>query len=451
MSGATVAFFALLGFLSVSFSYAASYVITEVAVIPMDEERVLRDQNVVIRDGYISEISASFTAAVPFDAEVIDGRGLFLIPGLADMHTHIWDERDLELFLANGVTVIRVMSGGPGYLRIRRHVEQGELLGPTVYTTGPFVDGPDPVWPLSNIVSDGAQAESVVKDQREKGYDFLKVYDGLSPAAYRAIMQAAMRHGMPVVGHVPKRVDLSTALQLKQRSIEHLSGYGRALRSFDRHFRGLSSGPLTAQERQRMRYLAVQTKAAGVWNCPTLVIYQRWRKDGAVTGFQNQRGIEYVAPSMLAAWQPGNSYVDGFADHEVAAIQAGENARREMVRALHQSGAKLLLGTDTPNPWVVPGFSVHEELKNFLSVGLTPFEVLTIATRNAAEFLGQDEVGTVEIGKRADLLLLGGNPLSDLEQLQDLRGVMLRGRWLSRDVLEALLAKRKRDFARGLE
>lgn len=440
-----------LALLPVCGAAASNYVITDVTVIPMDEERTLPDRNVVIRDGYIKEIYAGFATELPDRARVIDGRGLYLMPGLSDMHTHVWHERDLELFVANGVTTIRIMSGGPGYLGIRRRINQGKLVGPTVYTAGPFVDGPEPVWPLSDVVANAGQARSVVESQWGRGYDFIKVYDGLSPDAYRAIMRAAEHHGIPVAGHVPRRVDLATALRLKQRSIEHLSGYGRALRSFDKNFRALSQGPLTARERGRMRYLAVQTRAAGVWNCPTLVVYQRWRKGAVSAEFKKQRGIEYVSPSMLAAWQPGHSYVDNFSDHEVASVRAGENARQEMVRALFRAGAKLLLGTDTPNPWVVPGFSVHEELHNFLQVGLTPYQALKVATRDAAEFLGRSDAGTVAAGKRADLVLLGGNPLKDVNNLKDIRGVMLGERWLPHEVLSQMLTKRKQDFEHELK
>jgi len=429
-------------------THAATYAIVGANVVPMDRERLIADQTVIVENGVIRAIGTTREIEIPEGATQIDGVGRYLMPGLSDMHVHVWEERDLELFVVNGVTTIRIMSGGPAYLRIRQRVATGAALGPRIYTAGPFVDGPEPTWPDSDVVADPAQGDAVVRDQQSRGYDFIKVYDGLSPQSYAAVVEAAHRSGLLVAGHVPKRVPLEAVLKLKQDSIEHLSGYGRALRSFDDHFQALSPGPVGPRDRERMRYLAVQTQAAGVWNCPTLVVFQKWRKDTAQ--FRNNRALRYVSAKMRAAWQPGNSPLDDYSERDLAAVRAGETARREMVAALHHAGAKLLLGTDTPNPWVIPGFAVYEELENLYAAGLSRYEALRTATVNAAEFLGRrKEAGTIAAGKIADLVLLDGNPLKDLSVVQRPLGVMLQGQWLSRERISGILDRRELDFDRA--
>ena len=202
-----------------------------VTVVPMDSERVMADQTVIVRDGRIDEIGPASQAHVPENAVVIDGRGRYLMPGLADMHVHLESEdpASLAVFLANGVTTVRCMWGNPEILQWRRDVESGELLGPTIYTTGPILDGDPPYWPGSTVITTPEQAVREVAAEKQAGYDAVKVLDNLLPDVYEAVLRAAREQGLPVYGHVPWRVGLEDALGGGQKSFEHITDWMHAL------------------------------------------------------------------------------------------------------------------------------------------------------------------------------------------------------------------------------
>jgi imidazolonepropionase-like amidohydrolase len=407
----------------------------DVNVIPMDSERVLDHQTVVVHDGVISAIGPVSTTDIPDDARVIDGSGRFLMPGLADMHVHISNQDEFLLFIANGVTTVRDMFGDADRLTWRARVERGDILGPTIYTSGPIIDGNPPWIEGSTVVQTAEEAEQVVAEEKAAGYDFVKVYDVLSADAYAAIVAAAAKHGMPVVGHVPDAVGLSGVLVAGQASIEHLRGYGAALAADPKKVTHGSEDWAMA-ETSKMAGLAEATREAGVWNCPTLVVGQKWVQPEEQRVLLAQPVVRYIAPAVRDEWNPDSSYLSSFPTEKLAAVQGSHKERLLMTRALHRAGARLLLGTDCGNPFVVAGFSVHEELANLVDAGLTPYEALLTGTRDAAEFVGATgEFGVVATGARADLILTDGNPLQDVGVVAAPAGVMVRGVWLTRDEL----------------
>ena len=232
----------------------------DVDVVPMDTERVLEDQTVLVVDGRIAAIGPADTVDVPDGALRVRGRGRYLMPGLADMHVHCWTEEEHLLFLANGVTTVRNMWGAPHHLEWRRRAEAGELEGPTVYTTGPLIDGDPPHWPGSVVVTDPEAARAEVARQKAAGYEAVKVYSRLSRECYDAIVEAAREHGLRVDGHVPGAVGIERALEARQDSIEHLEGYFL--------WDGAPpAGPYDGWVRA--------TLEAGTWNCVTLVVIER--------------------------------------------------------------------------------------------------------------------------------------------------------------------------------
>ncbi len=416
--------------------------LVDVNVVPMDGERVLEDQTVLVRDGLIERIGDAGDVAVPADALLVEAKGKYLMPGLVDMHVHIQEENNLLLFVANGVTTVRNTWGRspqelsrwfgvPDQLALREQIKRGALFGPTIYTSGPVMEGRPATTPMMLVFETPEQAAESVAWQAAQGYDFVKVYDHLTPETYQAILEGAREYDLPVIGHVPVAVGLEGVLAGGQLSIEHLTGY---------------IDPDTAEfsiPETELAHFAELTRDAGIWNCPTIGIYQTaYVLPEEMAAADAKRDMVYVSPRMrymlkylfLPGIMQGHTY-EG-ADYRARI----DEIYTEMTAALHEAGAKIVLGTDTLNPYLVPGFSVHEELGHLVEAGFTPYEAIEAGTRNAAEALGAlDEFGTVTKGKRADLLLVEGNPLEDVENVGQRAGVMLRGHWLPEAQLRGLL------------
>jgi len=402
----------------------------DVTVVPMDTGRVVPHQTVVAEVGRITALGPVRSVRVPRGAQRIDGRSKFLMPGLADMHVHL-NIRGLAgyvnnnefntLFIANGVTTVRNMWGSQDILALRRSIEEGSVLGPQIYTTGPLTDGSPPIRPSSRVVKSASQASDAVTSDQRAGYDAIKVYNRLSPEAYQAIIWTAQALGIPVYGHVPDRVGVEGVLAAHQDSIEHVEGYLDAL---DR-----DPSPVKAEE------LVAATVRAGTWNCVTLVFYQGAVPPDVGSQLLAKPSMLFAPPTVRAAWI-NNSQLRSLTSYQFSRLRLYDEKRKDFVRALHRGGARILLGTDTPNQYIVPGFSVHEELRNLVDVGFTPYQAISAATKDAAEFLkSQDQWGTIAVGMRADLILTTANPLEDVRNVGQQAGVMVRGRWLPEEEL----------------
>jgi imidazolonepropionase-like amidohydrolase len=412
-----------------------SVVIVGVDVIAVDRDGIiLRDQSVIVEDGRIACVaprSASPSApSAPSGVPVIDGRGKYLVPGLTDMHVHIAGEHDLALFLASGITTVRNMWGFTGpfvwmgladQLVLRDRVERGQILGPRIVTAGPILDGRPPNSPFMKVVESAAQTRLTVQEQAEKGYDFIKVYDNLTQEAHAGIIAAAGAAGLPVAGHCPANVGLDAVLASGQVSIEHLTGY----LDYDSVSLIVRGGQLVDYARKTVR--------AGVWNCPSVVIFQKRVPAGGIAANYRQPGMKHVSLGMKLFWP---IQLMGFnqtlryrgSDYAVRMLEL----QRQVIAALHDAGAGLLAGTDAGNPFVIPGVSLLEELRHLVDAGLSPLEALRAATCNAASALGRaDEAGTVAVGKVADLVLLDASPLEDIGHLRAIAGVAVRGLWLT--------------------
>lgn len=422
----------------------------DVNVIPMDSERILPAQTVLVHNGVIEQVGSTGQVQVPHDALVVDGRGRYLMPGLVDMHVHIMFENDMLLWFANGVTSVRNMWGHtgkmlrfgfPDQLALRKQIEQGTLLGPTIYTAGPTMEGSPSFHPLAEVFDTPEAARASVAWQKAQGYDFIKVYDHLSPEVYQAILTAAREHDIPIVGHVPLAVGLDNVLAGEQQTIEHLSGY---------------IDPDTVEfiiSKDQLNEYAVKTREARVWNVVTLTEYPRSKE--TPEGFErlkNQPGTDYYSPAwtLLAPFfykmsADAHTYPGADYPQRIAALN------REMVQALHQAGTGILLGTDAAQAYNIPGYSIHEELVMLVEAGLSPYEAIEAGTRNAALVLGHsDDFGTVTLGKRADLLLLDANPLEDVTNASKISGIMVRGRWFPQAELQSMLDGLKDSFEPSL-
>jgi imidazolonepropionase-like amidohydrolase len=364
-------------------------VLENVQVIGMTSDQVQSGRTVVVRNGVIESISES-GAVPPAGAVVIQGRGRYLVPGLIDMHVHI-NTADLPAYPRNGVTTVRNMWGWPGLIPLIARVESRELWGPRIISASQGLDNEPVQWPFTVVVSSPDQAAQAVQAQKDAGWRYLKVYTRLSRESYAAIMTEAAAVGMIPIGHVPTVVPIAEALSRGHHSVEHLTGYERAVSRSSR----AGTGGWVDADPTRYPALATLSATSGVWNCPTLAIYVR-----------------------LSLQHP-----------------AGERApivenRRQFIRALHEAGANLLAGSDAGIDIVAPGTSLHDELAEFVASGLTPYQALRTATIEAARFLEIPGLGTVTVGAPADLLLIEGNPLGSLHRLREPDGLVHRGAWI---------------------
>ena len=420
-----------------------------VNVVPFDRERTLEGQTVIVVDGRIAQIVPADKTKVPAGALEIDGRGKYLMPGLADMHAHLYPgtgqaddlaSQQLQLFLANGVTTIRNMIGKPEHLALRERVVKGELPGPSIYTAGPPL--------LGNNVPTPEAAEQAVVEQKKVGYDLLKVHEGLSPETYAAIVATAKRVGIPFAGHVTATVGLKRALDAQQTSIEHLDGYLQALVADDSPVKPTPSqvvlGPVLQHiDESKLSALAQATRKANVYNDPTLTLFKLVVSDAKPEDLLKWPEMQYVPAKMREAFakQKQSTMGDPAPANE---RQRYIDLRNKVLMALHAAGAKLLIGPDSPQFFLVPGFGTHRELQSFVEAGLSPYAAIEAATRNPAEYFAEvtktsREFGTVEVGLRADLLLLDANPLQSVGNLSKRAGVMVRGRWLPETELRKML------------
>lgn len=414
-----------------------------VDVVPMDREGVLEDRTVLVRDGRIDRVGPSDEVEVPDGARVA-AEGGWLMPGLAEMHAHIppqggrdWMERVLFLYVANGVTTARGMLGQPAHLELKEDVAAGDVLGPRIYTSGPSING--------NSIPNPDSARRAVRHQVEAGYDFLKIHPGLTSAEYEAVVEEAEKAGIDWAGHVSLDVGLRRALETGQATIDHLDRYVEALVPDSEELTNeevgfFGFGVVDRADRSKIEEVARATAEAGVWNVPTQSLLERVLSPESPEEMASAPEVRYMPDDVVESWKESKAEFDRNPQNTPERREAFIQLRRDIIEALHEAGAPLLLGSDAPQVFQVPGFSLHDELELMVASGLTPFEALLTGTRNVAEFFGDgDEYGTVEEGKAADLLLLGANPLEDVSASSDIRGVMVRGTWLPAEEIERRL------------
>lgn len=392
-----------------------------VHVVPMDGERVIAGQTVIVKDGRIAEIGPAASVIVPAGAARVEGRGAYLMPGLADMHVHLQSGRQdnlalLQLFAANGVTTVLNLRGTPEHLALRESVARGEVFGPTVYTVGPYVNEP--------FVTTPEDVEREVVEQKRAGYDFIKMHGDLSREAYRRLFVAARREGIRVVGHSPRNLGIEAMIEERQHAVAHSEEYLYDTSGSSKNF---------AQLEPRIPSIAQATARAGTWLIPNLTAYKNIALQVMdIEAVYNRPEMRYLPPGIASRWSPANNpYVRRFDKSIYPGFVARYRVLEKLVKGFHDAGVRLLAGTDALNPSVVPGFSIYEELNYLVAAGLSPYESLRTATANAAEFLGADDFGTIAVGKRADLMLVEGDPLKDVTNASKRVGVMLGGLWLA--------------------
>jgi len=425
-----------------SFSQSENRIaITNVNVLPMTSDAVQTNQSVLIEDGVIQFVGNHSDLPATDGVYLIDGTGKYLLPGLAEMHGHVpslnlpanfpqtYAEDVLFMYVAAGVTTVRGMLGYMGQLELKDKVNSGEWIGPNLYLAGPSFSG--------NTIQSPEQARERVIAQFEDNWDLLKVHPGLTLEEYKAMAETANELGIPFAGHIPNDVGLENAIKLGQQTIDHLDGYITFMDGLEK--------PITNEKLQKAVQLTVEH---GVWVVPTQALWETLIGAADYDAMLQYDELKYMPEPVLNGWRNFVSNTlsnNPYYTSGTARIHA-EN-RNKLLGALNEAGAKILMGTDAPQLFSVPGFSIHRELPLMKKAGMSNYEILRSGTYNVGlYFSDKDDFGTIQAGKRADMILLNGNPLEDLTVLKDHSGVMVQGRWFSRSFIDEKLDRIEQEY-----
>lgn len=412
-------------------------VFTNVSVIPMDSELILEDQTVVIEGDRIVQVAPSSEVNAASNATIIDGDGKYLMPGLAEMHGHVpptdpgpdapdyfdneYVESTLFLYISAGVTTVRGMLGYENQLELKERVNSGELIGPNLYLAGPSFNG--------NTISSPEQAAERVREHKEEGWDLLKVHPGLSLEEYDAMAAMAHEVGITFGGHVPADVGVIHAIESGQITIDHVDGYVNYLQQFEGE-----------EMEEKLADVIQLTKEHNVWIIPTMALWETIIGAADYDAMKQYDELKYIPEAVK------QNYFD-FADNPQSGYssdnpQEHAELRTQILSEMNKAGVKILMGTDAPQLFSVPGISIHRELPHMKAAGMSNYEIIESGTKNVGEYFADwDEFGTIAEGQRADLILLDGNPFEDLSHIKDHSGVMVQGKWYSREMIDEKLAE----------
>ncbi|MGK5683820.1 amidohydrolase family protein [Actinoplanes sp. URMC 104] len=431
---------------------------------------VRRDQTVLIRDDRILDADSAQRVPVPPGTRVVDGRGKYLIPGLADMHTHATgiDDTDPELYVVNGVTTTREMSGGAEARSWQRQVAAGERLGPRWTVGSKIIDGTPSLWEgidtdndLHIAVADPAQARAAVRQEHAAGAAFIKTYTRLSRTAFLAVAEECRRLGLPFLGHVPDFVELTEASDRGLRTVEHLFGIWYDTSADEQRLRravaAVPIGPgeyngwfnrmhpleyaaACTYDRRRAERVFRRVARNGTYVTPTLVLHET--NDLPEQIDRHDPRNRYFSADMIGFWDwaVDNLYLPGRTPARIAESRELFRRRLSLTADLAAAGVPLMTGTDLGTSYLMPGFSLHDELALLVRAGLKPLEALGAATLNPARYLRRSDQGVVARGALADLVLLDADPLHDIRNTARIDSVVVRGRLLDRAARVHLLA-----------
>ena len=407
-----------------------------VNVISMDREKVVEDQTVATQGGRIVQIGDAGTVKIPPKAQRIDARGKYLIPGLADAHVHLQSQVEFALYLANGVTTVFNLDGRPGHLLWRHQVAAGDVLGPTIFSTGPIFH--QKRTPEEDVRLVDAQAAA--------GYDAIKVYNEVSKEEYPALISEARSKNLLLMGHVAREPGFEMTLQSGQ-SIAHLEEimYTYFNPQHDDEFEHL------VFDGSKIPVVTKMVKDSGIYVTATLDNFSRIVLEATdLDAFLKNPELHYVAPWTLLQFEPPNNrYKNRFGPDKYAVLESLLAFQRKLLKSFSDAGVPLMAGTDATEVGPVAGFGLHHELQEFVNDGLTPYQALQTATINVAKYLRQsNEFGTIETGKRADMVLLSANPLANIANTKSIEGVMVRGYWLDRAKLNEMMSKVQPEYER---
>ncbi len=419
--------------------------ISNINVVDVRDGSILEARNIIIDSGRFISISGQLKNPKIYKNQ-IDGAGQFILPGLSEMHAHIPSpptsptrvEETLFLYLSNGITTIRGMLGHPSHLELRERALSGDLLSPRIFTSSPSLNG--------NSVQTPEEARQKVAAYASAGYDFLKIHPGIRLEVFEALVETADQEEIPFAGHVPVDVGIIRALESGYATIDHIDGFLEGLvppeqisNPNDNGFFGYNFTQLV--DTTRIPGLVELSKKKEVWVVPTQSLFERWFAPTTADDMLAQSEMKYMPKATLQNWRERKIQATG--DQSGFDSEIWEefiNIRKKLLTSIQDNGYGLLLGSDAPQIFNVPGFSIHREIEGMVRAGLSPLEILQSGTINVARYLNmEDRFGEIKEGLEADAILIKGNPIQDLGALKDIQGVLVRGQWISAEEIDIRL------------
>jgi predicted amidohydrolase len=437
------------------------------SVITMTGNEAQNNQTVLISNGKIEKIGSSASLKIPAGYKKVNAKGKYVMPGFIDMHVHFFQEQyeshesttetELKVMLANGITTARIMAGHPDYLAAKKNVAEAKWIGPSLFVASPQLVGSWP-WPPDfknyEIVDTKEKAAAAVIKFKEQGYDAIKITFMVGRAAYDAIVATAKQEGMKVVGHVGPRVKLPAALAAGEQ-IEHMDEFIDLLLPDTSYNHGQSVSDMNIWRKpawatvpfldeSKMPALVKMVKDAGVYVTPTNYFFiSSFGQIPPEEEIKQKADYPFIPKSLVEErWKNRKHWID------MQIPQADRDKyimlRKKMVYELWKAGVPLMAGSDSPEFFLVAGFSLHDELRTFVEAGLTPYAALQTATVNAAKYLGLTNTGQIGVGFTADLLLLDANPLERIENSKSVSAVLKNGVYYSKEAIDKMLNDAKK-------
>lgn len=411
--------------------------VQNVNIINVADGSISTSKHILIDSGRIVRISSE-VIAFPEDRKSIDGTGKYVMPGLAEMHAHIPPEpagkehinNILFLYLSNGVTTIRGMLGHPYHLKLREQAKSNDILSPRIYTSSPSLNG--------NTVKTLEEAKEKITNYKADGYDFLKIHPGIKLDVFEQIVKTANEVGIPYAGHVPVDVGIRRALKNRYASVDHVDGYLEGLvpesagvKANKNGFFGFNFTNLA--DTTMIDELVKMTQDNNVWVVPTQSLFERWFSPDDPAIYAQADEMKYMPKSTIEKWVASKTNLIENENYNAEQWSKFIEIRKQLIYKLNKSKPGLILGSDAPQVFNVPGFSIHHEMQGMIGAGLTPLEAIQIGTINPAKYFNSEgEFGQVMEGASADLIILNENPLIDINNLKNINGVMVRGHWISK-------------------
>ncbi len=419
--------------------------ITDANIIDVAKGTVLERQHIVIDSGKIKRISDTIENPEGYLTK-INATGKYLIPGLAEMHAHIPQpttsskeriEEVLFLYLSNGITTIRGMLGHPYHLELREKAKTSKIQSPRIFTSSPSLNG--------NSIKTKEEAVTKITTYQKEGYDFLKIHPGIKLEVFDQLVKTANEVGIPFSGHVPVDVGIRHAIESKYASIDHIDGFLEGLvadsenvNPEDNGFFGYNFTPLA--DESKIDELVQFANDNNIWIVPTQSLFERWFAPISADELLKDPEMKYMPASTLQNWKQRKAqYTEDNPNFNEAQWQQFNTIRRKLLKKL-SSGNKILLGSDAPQLFNVPGFSIHHEINGMVEAGLTSLEILQSGTINPARFFDQEDTfGQIKEGLEADIVLLDSNPLENSKALKQVFGVMLQGKLITKEMIDQKL------------